>query len=126
MRSGAETRARGFEPCVSDANTETTLLVSSTGRPRKSARSAKAKPIVAAPIASASVATINAEVPGLRCSMRNAVRRSPRMSNHIGALLGYVSDCCGERLGKYLTTSRAVCCQYQRVGNRDTGSGKRE
>jgi hypothetical protein len=39
-------------------------------------------------MAKASVATINADVPGVRCSMRNAVRKSARMSNHIGVLLG--------------------------------------
>ena len=47
-RSGADTRARGFEPCVSETNIDTTFDVSSTGRPRNSARSANEKPIVAA------------------------------------------------------------------------------
>jgi hypothetical protein len=73
---------------VSDVNTDTTRDASSTGRPRNSAKSANAKPIVAAPIARASVPTINAEVPGLRCSMRNAVLRSLDSSNHMPALLG--------------------------------------
>jgi hypothetical protein len=47
------------EPCASIAMNETTFALSSTGKPRNSARSANAKPIVAAPIASASVATIS-------------------------------------------------------------------
>ena len=96
-RSGAETRARGFEPRVSEVNTDTTRDASSTGRPRNSAKSANAKPIVAAPMASASVATISAEVPGLR--MQHAERRackSPRRSNHMGVLLGYVRRSCGD------------------------------
>ena len=90
---------RKFEPCVSDAKIETTFALSSTGNPRNSARSANAKPIVAAPIASASVATISDEVPGLRAQhaeRRAQIAAESRTTSEL--LLGYVSDCCGERL----------------------------
>ncbi len=73
---------------MSDAKSETTFALSSTGKPRNSARSANANPIVAVPIASASVKTINPDVPGLRAIMRAAVRRSLVKSINIGDLLG--------------------------------------
>jgi hypothetical protein len=80
------------------AKIDTTFAVSSTGRPRSSARSAKAKPIVAAPIAKARVSTISALVPGARAKPRSAVFTSLDSSNHIRLLLGYDSRACGDSL----------------------------
>ena len=87
-KSGPDTRARGFEPSVSLANTDTTRSSSSTGRPRSSAKSANVKPMVDPAMAAPRVNTISADVPGARRMARTADFKSAESSNHMGTLLG--------------------------------------